>query len=184
MAERKNPWTLVNSRDVYENNWIALAEDEVINPAGKPGIYGTIHFKSRACGVIPIDEQGNTWLVGQYRYVLNQYSWEIPMGGVPLDEDLLVGAQRELREETGLSANRWEKILDVHISNSVTDEAGAVFVATELTHGEPEFEDTEDIEIRKLPFAEAVGMVLNGEITDVLSVAGVLRYAHSRTESG
>lgn len=177
MASVKNSWQTLNSRQVYDNEWLEVAEDEVINPAGKPGIYGKIHFKSRACGIIPIDERGNTWLVGQHRYVLDQYSWEIPMGGVPLDEDMLAGARRELKEETGLTAASFEKLLDVYISNSVTDEAGVVYVATGLTEGEPEFEDTEDIEIRKLPFGDALRMVTDGEITDLLSVAGILRYA-------
>lgn len=177
MAERDNPWKKLSTREAYDNPWIRVDEDEIINPAGKPGIYGKIHFKSRACAIIPIDTNGHTWLVGQYRYVLDAYSWEIPMGGVPLGEDLLAGAQRELKEETGLTASHWEQILNVHISNSVSDETGVVFVATGLTEGEPEFEDTEDITIKRLPFADALQMTVNGEITDLLSVAGLLRYA-------
>ena len=176
MARRDNPWQKLSSRQAYDNAWIRVDEDQIINPAGNPGIYGKIHFKSRACGIIPIDTNGDTWLVGQYRYVLDSYSWEIPMGGVPLDEDSLAGARRELKEETGQTASNWEQILNVHISNSVSDEVGVVYVATGLTEGEPEFEDTEDIAIRRLPFSEALQMVLDGEITDLLSVAGLLRY--------
>lgn len=177
MARRDKPWQTLSSREAYDNPWIRVDEDQIINPAGKPGIYGKIHFKSRACGIIPIDTNGDTWLVGQYRYVLDSYSWEIPMGGVPLGEDTLAGARRELKEETGLTASNWEPILNVHISNSVSDEAGVVYVAMGLTEGKPEFEETEDITIMRLPFADALQMVFNGEISDLLSVAGLLRYA-------
>lgn len=177
MANRRNPWQTKSSRQIYENAWIRVDEDQVVNPAGKPGIYGKIHFKSHACAILPIDEQGNTWLVGQYRYALDRYSWEIPMGGVPVDEDLISGAKRELKEETGLTAASWETILGSFISNSVTDQYGVVYLATDLTEGEPDFEDTEDISIKKLPFTEALRMVTDGEITDLLSIAGILRYA-------
>lgn len=180
MTEAKNPWQTISVTDVYENPWIQVAEHQVVNPAGQPGIYGKVSFKSLACGIIPIDGDGNTWIVGQYRYTLDAYSWEIPMGGIPLGEDLLAGARRELREETGLTARSWEKILDVHISNSVTDEAGVVLIAEELSQGEPEFDQTEQIEIRRLPFGELFQMTLDGEITDLLSVAGVLKFAAIR----
>jgi len=148
--------------------------------SGKPGIYGKISFKSVACGIIPLDEQDNTWIVGQYRYTLDEYSWEIPMGGVPVGTDMLDGAMRELKEETGLSAKSWERILTVHLSNSVTDEVGIAFVARDLEHGEPEFGETEKIEIRKIPFAESLEMAMDGRITDVLSVAGILKLAATK----
>lgn len=180
MTEAKNPWQTLSVTDVYENSWIHVAEHRVINPAGQPGIYGKVSFKSLACGIIPIDPDDNTWIVGQYRYTLDDYSWEIPMGGIPLGEDLIAGARRELREETGLTARRWAKILDVHISNSVTDEAGVVLIAEDLSQGEPEFDQTEQIEIRKLPFRALLQMTLDGEITDLLSVAGVLKFAAVR----
>lgn len=182
MPETKNPWKTLSVAEVYDNAWIRVDENDVVNPSGNPGIYGKIHFKNLACGIIPLDEDGDTWIVGQYRYTLDRYSWEIPMGGVPVASDPLAGAQRELKEETGLTAQRWKSILDVHISNSITDEAGVVYVAEGLTHGEPEFEDTERIEIKKLPFDDVVRMVDAGEITDVLSVAGILKLAALRAK--
>jgi 8-oxo-dGTP pyrophosphatase MutT (NUDIX family) len=175
MSQRQNPWETLDVRDIYDNPWISVAEHQVINPSGKPGMYGKVSFKNLACGIIPLDDDGNTWIVGQYRYTLGQYSWEIPMGGVALGTDSLAGAKRELKEETGLSASRWEKILDVHISNSITDEAGVVFVAEGLQQGQPAFDETEQIEIRQLPFAELLKMTLKGEITDLLSIAGILK---------
>jgi len=180
MTDRSNPWQKLGTRVVYENPWIRVDEDQVIHPSGRPGIYGRISFLNHAVGVIPLDEADHTWLVGQYRYALDRWSWEIPMGGSPLAQDPLEGARRELREETGLTAARWTLLLEAHLSNSVTDELGLVYVAEELTPGEPEFGDTERIEILRLPFAAALAMVLAGEITDVLSVAGILRLAHGR----
>lgn len=182
MSETKNPWTTLNITDIYDNPWIHLDEHEVINPSGNPGIYGKVHFKNLACGIIPLDDNNATWIVGQYRYTLDCYSWEIPMGGVPLDADPLVGAQRELKEETGLTADRWRPILNVHMSNSITDETGIVYLAEGLTQGEPEFDDTEQIEIRKLPFEDVVRMVSDGEVTDILSVAGILKLAAMRQD--
>ncbi len=172
-----NPWKFLSRRPIYENPWLRLDEDEVINPGGGKNLYGAIRFKTQAIGIIPIDEAGNTWLVGQYRYVPDEYSWEIPMGGSPRDEEILQTAQRELKEETGLTAKRWTRLMRLHTSNSVTDEEGFVFVAQELTEGETEFEETEDITLKKLPLTAAVQMVMNGAITDAISVAGLLRVA-------
>lgn len=172
-----NPWKFISRRPIYENPWLRVDEDEVINPGGGRNLYGAIRFKTQAIGIIPIDEAGNTWLVGQYRYVPDEYSWEIPMGGSPHDEEILQTARRELKEETGLSAKKWTRLMRLHTSNSVTDEEGFVFVAEALTEGETEFEETEDITLQKLPLTEAVQMVLDGAITDAISVAGLLRVA-------
>ena len=177
MSQHENPWKTLSVRDIYDNRWISVAEHQVTNPSGRPGIYGKVSFKNLACGIIPLDDDGNTWIVGQHRYTLDEYSWEIPMGGVALGTDVLTGAKRELQEETGLSAARWEQILKVHISNSITDEVGVVYVAEGLEHGKTAFDETEKIEIRKLPFTELLQMTLKGEITDVLSVAGILKLA-------
>ncbi len=174
-APKPNPWNKVSGRQIYDNPWIRLDEDQVINPGGGNSIYGKVHFKNHAIGIIPLDEHQHTWLVGQWRYSLNEYSWEIPMGGGPIGIDLLESAQRELKEETGLTAKNWELLLRMHTSNSVTDEVGYAFVARELTQGETEFEETEDLEIRKLPFRDAVEMVLEGEITDSLSMVAILK---------
>lgn len=173
-----SPWKTLSTRQVYDNNWIRLEEHQVINPAGGKGIYGKVHFKNKAIGVIPLDEAGNTWLVGQHRYTLNAWSWEIPEGGGSLDIPLLDSAKRELQEETGITASRWQQIMRIHTSNSVTDEEGFIFLAEGLTFGENALEETEaDLVVKKLPFAEAVEMVMNGTITDSLSVAGILKVA-------
>lgn len=169
-----NPWTTLKRRQIYDNPWITVREDQVLKPSGGEGIYGVVSFKNLAIGIIPIDEQGQTWLVGQYRYTIETYSWEIPMGGGPLGIDPLESARRELREETGLVARQWQKILTVHTSNSVTDEVGYVFLARDLSQHETEFDDTEVLQIKKLPLVEAVQMVLRGDITDSLSVGGLL----------
>jgi 8-oxo-dGTP pyrophosphatase MutT (NUDIX family) len=149
---------------------------------GNPGLYGKVHFKNIAVGIIPIDQDGNTWLVGQWRYPLNQWSWEIPEGGSPLTENILASAQRELKEETGIIAEQWTPLAEVHLSNSVSDEAGYIFLAEKLSFGEREAEETEaDMKIWRLPFTDAVQMVMRGEITDSLSVIGILKVALKAT---
>ncbi len=173
-----NPWTTLSGEEKYDNQWIKVTEYQVINPAGGKGIYGKVHFKNKAIGIIALDEQGNTWLVGQYRYPLNEWSWEIPEGGGPVDRSVLESAQRELREETGLTAKKWTEILRTHLSNSVSNEEGFVFLAEGLVHGESELEETEaDIKVWKLPFIEVLEMVMTGKITDSLSVMGILKVA-------
>ncbi len=171
----KNPWQTQSIQSVYENPWIQVTHREVLNPAGKPGIYGVVHFKNIAIAIVPLDNEGNTWLVGQYRYTLERYSWEVPEGGGSLDVSPLISAQRELLEETGITASTWIEAGELHLSNSVTDERGLVFVAKDLKIGKPEPEETEQLEIRKLPFEEAVEMVMRGEITDGLAVAAILK---------
>lgn len=173
----ENPWKTKSIQLVYENPWVRLEHHEVINPAGNDGIYGKVHFKNRAIAIIPMDEEGNTWLIGQYRYTLNEYSWEIPMGGGLIEFDLLESAKRELKEETGLRAEKWTEIMKIHTSNSVTDEVGYVFLAEKLTPGETEFEETEVLQIKKLPFSEVLEWVMLGKITDSISVAGILKAA-------
>lgn len=175
MNEANNPWTILSEEEKYNNPWIQVTQYDVLNPSGNKGIYGTVHFKNHAIGIVPLDEEMNTYLVGQYRFPLNQYSWEIPEGGCPLDEERLEAAQRELLEETGLQAKHWQRILDVHLSNSVSDEAGTIYVATGLSQHEAVPEETEQLVIRKLPFEEAYDMVRRGEITDSLSVSAILQ---------
>ncbi|AMJ68234.1 NUDIX domain-containing protein [Hymenobacter sp. PAMC 26628] len=175
LDETHNPWRVLASAVKYQNPWISVREDQVLNPAGGPGIYGVVSMKNKAIGIIPVDAEGNTWLVGQYRYPLNEYSWEIPMGGGPVELDVLESAQRELREETGLLAARWTRIARLHTSNSVTDEEGFVYLAEDLTLGETEPEETEDLRLWKLPLAEAVRMAMDDRITDGISVAGLLK---------
>jgi len=165
-----NPWKTVSSREIFENNWIKVTDHKVITPGGTDGTYGAIHFKNRAVGVIPY-EKGQIWLVGQTRYVLDQYSWEIPEGGCPMDEDLEDCARRELQEETGLIAKELKPILQMHLSNSVSDEWAIVYLATGLTQTDAAPEATEDISVAKVSLEEFHARVESGEITDSLSVA-------------
>ena len=172
----KNHWTTLSSEDIYENPWIKLEEHQVLNPAGGKGIYGKVHFKNKAIGIVALDQEMNMWLVGQHRYTLNEWSWEIPEGGGPQHIDVLESAKRELREETGLVASQWQIILRAHLSNSVSDEEGFVFLAQDLKEGKQDLDATEaDMKVWKLPFKDALQMVLDGKITDSLSVMGILR---------
>jgi 8-oxo-dGTP pyrophosphatase MutT (NUDIX family) len=173
--ETINPWQTLSAREVYDNLWINVTEYQVINPSGGQGIYGKVHFKNLGIGVLPLDDNMNTWLVGQYRYTLNKYSWEIPEGGCPIGTDPLDTAKRELAEETGLIATEWTELMPFHLSNSVCDEFGYIFLAQGLSQGESEPEETEQLQVRKLPFEEAYQMVVSGQITDSLSVAAILR---------
>jgi len=171
----ESPWQITAEKIVYDNPWIGLTEYQVINPSGNPGIYGKVRFKNFAIGVVPLDEEMNTYLVGQYRFPLDQYSWEIPEGGGPFTADPLESAKRELLEETGLKASRWTEIQRMHLSNSVSDELSIIYLAQDLQQFEPEPEDTEQLVIKKAPFDGVYQMVCNGEITDSVTVAAVLK---------
>ena len=171
----QNPWQTVSENKIYDNPWISLTEYNVVNPSGNPGIYGKVHFKNIAIGVVPLDADMNIYLVGQYRFALGQYSWEIPEGGGILGVDPLDSAKRELLEETGLKATRWTELQRMHLSNSVSDELSIIFLAQDLQQFEAEPEDTEQLIIKKVPFAEAYRMVNDGEITDSISVAAILK---------
>lgn len=167
-------WKTLTSNTVYENPWIRVDHREVLNPSGEPGIYGVVHFKGRAVGVVALDDQGYIWLVGQTRYTLDSYCWEIPEGGVPAEEDLLEGAKRELLEETGITAQHWQPLLQLHTSNSITDEVAQVYLATGLSQGEADPESTEDITAERIHLDEAIERVMSGEITDAITVAALL----------
>jgi len=177
MAEEKikNPWQTLSGELKYENKWISVTEYQVINPSGNPGIYGKVHFKNRAIGVVPLDAELNTYLVGQFRFALNAYSWEMPEGGGPLDEEPLEAAKRELLEETGLKAGEWTELLQMHLSNSVSDELSIIYLARNLEQFEPEPEDTEQLMVHKVPFDEVYRMVCEGKITDSMTVAAILK---------
>ena len=178
-----SPWRRHSRRTAYENAWIEVRHDEVTRPDGQPGIYGVVHFRNRAVGVVAIDDADRVLLVGQYRYPLDRYSWEIPEGGVPFDEDALVGAQRELREETGLDAATWREIGAFDLSSSVTDEVGILYLASDLTTGVPMPEGTEDLRVHWVPFHEALAMIDRGEILDAMSQLALERVARLRSRS-
>jgi 8-oxo-dGTP pyrophosphatase MutT (NUDIX family) len=169
-----NPWQTLSTALEFENPWFVVTTHDTVAPDGSRPRYGKISFKNRAVAILPLDDEQHTWLVGQWRFPLGEYSWELPMGGAPRNESPAAAAVRELREETGLRAARLRQILKLHTSNSVTDEEGYVFLAEGLTAGAPEFDETEQLEIRRLPFAEALAMAMDGRITDGISVAGIL----------
>lgn len=170
-----NPWTIIGEQKIYENKWIGVTEYAVINPSGGEGIYGKVHFKNVAVGIVALDDRGQIWLVGQFRFTLNQYSWEIPEGGAPVGTDSLESAKRELKEETGIAATDWKHLLTMHLSNSVSDELAIVYLATGLKEGEAIPEDTEDLHTRQVSLEEAWQMVENGIITDAITVAAITK---------
>ncbi len=183
MQSEENPWKINHEKNIYDNPWINVTEFQVINPSGNPGIYGKIHFKNKAIGILTLDENRNTYLVGQYRFPLNQYSWELPEGGGSLESSPLDSAKRELLEETGLKASSWTEILRMYLSNSVCDEEAIVYLAQNLEQFEAEPEETEQLIIKKMPFAEVYQMVCRGEITDAITVAAVLKVHILLTEN-
>lgn len=176
MEQESNPWKTISEEVRYENDWIRVEHHEVLKPSGQPGIYGKVHFKNTAIAVLPIDQEGNTYLVGQYRYTIQDYSWELPEGGC-LHELPLEAAKRELVEETGLIAEKWTFLGEHYLSNSVTDEKSVMFLAQDLHVSQANPEDTEVLKIKKIPIQAAIQMALHGEIKDVLSVTTLLTYA-------
>ncbi|CAN5203497.1 hypothetical protein BH10CYA1_BH10CYA1_49320 [soil metagenome] len=182
MTQIKSPWQTKKTRFIYENPWIKVREDDVIQPDGKPGIYGVVHFKNTAIGVLPIDEDDKICLVGQYRYPIGTYSWEIPEGGCAEGEEHLEAAKRELVEETGMVAANWTRIGTSYLSNSVSDELAVFYLATGLTRGEPNPEGTEQLAYNHVSFDQALDMVMQGEITDALSVLAITRYGILRAQ--
>jgi 8-oxo-dGTP pyrophosphatase MutT (NUDIX family) len=177
MEMENNPWKTISEETAYENAWIKVEHHQVINPAGNPGIYGKVHFKNIAVSIVAIDSEGFTYLVGQYRYILNAYSWEIPEGGCSIEsgESTLEAAKRELVEETGLVAATWTELGEVYLSNSVSDEKAVMYMAQNLRQHQACPEETEALTLRKLPLKEAIEMAKNGEITDALSVLTLLK---------
>ena len=178
--EGRNPWVRRSRDTVYRNDWIEVWHDDVTRPDGGPGIYGVVHFRSHAVGVVALDDDDRVLLVGQYRYTLDRYSWEIPEGGSPRDEDPLAGARRELAEETGYAAAHWRELIRFTLSNSVTDEEGVMYLATDLTPGEASPDATEELEVRWVPLEQALVMVETGVIHDVMSQVALLAVARER----
>lgn len=175
--KKRGPLTIRGERPVFANPWIMGVDYHVETPAGRAFTYTIVHFRNWATGVVALHEDGSIVLVGQHRFALDAYSWEIPEGGASEDEGPLAGAQRELAEEAGLAASDWREIMQMHLSNSVTDEHAYVYLATGLTAAEAEPDDTEDITVKRVPFAEALTMVMDGAITDSITVAAILKVA-------
>ena len=171
------PWTRRSRQLAYENAWITIWHDEVTRPDGQPGVYGVVHFANLAAGVLVLDDADRVLIVGQHRYPLDAWSWEIPEGGVPAGETALEGAQRELIEETGVEAADWRELARLHLSNSVSDELAILFLATGLTLGVATPEGTEALAVRWLPFDDVLAMTLDGRITDAMTVVAVERQA-------
>jgi len=173
--EKQNPWKTLSTRPIYDNPWIGVREDAVVHPNGERGIYGVVHYKNKAVGVLPV-EGDDIYLVGQYRYPLGKYSWEIPESGCPEGEDTLAAARRELEEETGLRARSWRKLGEAYLSNSVSDELAVWYVATELERSVARPDASEQLVVRRVPLERAVAMALAGEITDALSLLALMHY--------
>jgi len=173
--DQSNPWQTLTTKTSFDNPWFSVTERDVITPSGEEGYYGVVHFKRHAVGALPIDQEGNTWLVGQYRYAHDTYEWEIPEGGADPGESILDCAKRELLEETGIVAADWEPLLEMQVSNSVTDEVSTTYIARNLTFGTPQPEATEQLAIRKLPLSEAIDLAIAGEIRDSISVASLFK---------
>jgi 8-oxo-dGTP pyrophosphatase MutT (NUDIX family) len=170
-----NPWTKIQEKKVYESPWITLEHHEVLNPSGKEGTYSVVRFKRLAIGIIPLDDELNTWIVGQYRFPIDVYSWEIPEGGGDREINPLESAKRELLEECGIIAQDWQLIQQMQLSNAATDEIAYIFVAKNLSFTNANPDEEEQLEVKKIPFDQLYDRVNSGDITDSLSVAGVLR---------
>ena len=173
--EERGPWKTLKVEERYATPWLSVSHHDVIDPSGTPGIYGVVHFKNIAVGIVPLDEELNTWIVGQYRYPIRAYSWEIPEGGGKRGVPAIESAKRELREEVGIEAQQWTEILHMDLSNSASDEEAIIYVAQGLTFHAPEPDQNEELVMRKLPFAELYAMVMRGEVRDSLTVAAVMK---------
>ena len=179
-VSRVGPWLRRSRRVAYENPWITVWHDDVTRPDGSPGIYGVVHFTNLAAGVVVLDDDDRVLLVGQHRYTLDAYSWELPEGGVPPGESALDGARRELREETGVEADDWRELARFDLSNSVSDETGVVFAARATSHGAAAPEPSEELAVRWVAFSEALAMTMDGRITDAITIIGLQRLALDR----
>jgi 8-oxo-dGTP pyrophosphatase MutT (NUDIX family) len=183
-SNQGNPWQRVSRRVAYANPWIEILHDEVIRPDGAPGIYGVVHFRHLAIGVVPLDtEQDRVLLVGQFRYTMNRYSWEIPEGGGDFDEFPEAAARRELAEETGYVGGEWRELLRAELSNSVSDEITILFAATGLDSGPASPEGTEQLQLRWVAFDEVMAMIANGEIADAMTILAMQQLALERATS-
>lgn len=171
----ENPWTILSSEIKYDNPWIQIEEHQVLTPAGNSSIYGEVHFKNMAVAIVPLDENYNTYIIGQYRFPMKTFEWEVPEGGCPKGETPLETAKRELREEVGMIANDFQLIQELQMSNCTTDELGYIFVAKGLEFVGTDHEETEVLTIKKIPFVDLFEMAMNGEIRDNLSLTAIYK---------
>ncbi len=178
------PWKRGADRTVFESAWIQVTDQVAIAPTGRPAKYGMVGFKNLAIAILPIHEDGSITLVGQYRFPLGDYSWELPEGGSPVDEHPLDGARRELAEETGLAAAEWREVMRTQLSNSVTDERMIGYLATGLSEAQGGHapDETEAIALARVPFREALEAAMTGRIQDMLTVAMLLKGYHMARE--
>ncbi len=177
LPEANGPWKIRGRTIIHDSPWLRLTDHQVVQPDGRDGVYGVVQFKNLAIGILPIDAAGNVVLVGQHRFALGEYSWELPEGGGALDQPPLETAMRELREETGLVAGHYQPLCFYYPSNSVTNERAYGFVAWDLTEGEPQPDPTELFERRKIPFRDALELVISGEIADGFTMTMMLMAA-------
>jgi len=178
MAHKQvGPWKCLSSREIYRNQWLRLREDQVIHPGGKPGVYGVIEFPP-AVGIVVVDRDEHVHLVGQHRYAVDVYSWEVPAGAAHNGEEPLAAAQRELREETGFIAGQWEPLGYSYPLNGAANCVYHMFLAQHLEPCERQPDETEFLESKCIPLATALQQALSGEITDAFTVVAVLRAWH------
>ncbi|MEM6627855.1 MAG: NUDIX hydrolase [Pseudomonadota bacterium] len=180
MTQTPARWRIASARTMYDNPWIRVREYEALAPTGAPARYGLVEMKNLSTGVLPVESDGTTYLVGQDRFAFGRYSWELPEGGGPKEDDPKAAAARELAEETGFQAASWLTLMeDVHLSNSVTDERAFAFLAWGLSPIVGVDKDAvEDLALRRLPFGEALRMAADGEISDVFSLVMLFKTNH------
>jgi 8-oxo-dGTP pyrophosphatase MutT (NUDIX family) len=177
--KQANPWTTKSSRIAYQNRWIRVREDRVIRPDGQPGVYGVVEVPP-SVGIVAINQKDHVVLVGQWRYTLNRYVWEIPRGGSDGHPDLMAVAQRELVEEAGVEAEHWQSLGTVDVCTGVTTDVQHLFLATSLRSSEAHHDAEEQIDVDWHPFEHVLEMTMAGQITEVCSVAAILKVARMR----
>lgn len=173
LEDEESPWKTISSKKIYENKWMGLKEDKVIMPNGKEGIYAYISSKNGAAAVI-LNEKNEIYLVGQYRYAVDEYSWEIISGAVEKGEDYLTTVKREIEEEAGVTAKKFDLLHgDLQLSNSYTSDRGAIFLARDIEQNESHPESTEKLQIKKVPLDEAIRLICEGKIKDDYTITGI-----------